>query len=323
MRALHHILAGFCLLACYVFAFPPDMTSTHLLSHEGEIISSTLQPAYAQRGRIVFVGQITLTGVLERSDNYDMGEYSDSLRFYPDSNLSLPFMYNSFPPLDDSYNKQIWQQSIKDYKTKDITFETKLPITDPKLFSTLFKRLKFGVLLTNRDILLPKLPKDMQERIYGTSALRVRITLTDYRLYGEGDAGGEAEAKAIDILPLGNVEQTYEKLSYHNGKMIADYRLPLALNTKDSYVNLRKSPNGQIITAITKGAMAQGAMIVSANDEDITCEELEKCLSQAQSKWIEVYYIPPNATSGRDVRFGYIHISQIKPMIANTQSPLP
>lgn len=310
MQSLRHIVRLFLIACCSpLFAFPPTETSfPHLLNERGEIVSNILQPAYAQYGKIVFSGQITLTGVLERSDNDEEGVYNDELRFYPDSNLSLPFMYDSFPPFGDDENKTLWKQSTKGNQHN--TFETKIIITNPKLFSTLFERLRFGVLLTNRDALLPKLPQALQERIYGASGVRVRITLTDYRFYGEGDAGHEAWAKAIEILPLGDSKREYARFStHHEGKQ---GRASFNLSTKDSYVNLRKSPNGEIITPITKEAMAQGAMIVSANYEQGSCEDISQCLAQ-KGKWVEVYYLPPNAKSGKDVFFGLIHSSQIAP----------
>lgn len=313
MQSLKHIIVRLFLIACCtpLFAFPPSESNfPHLLNDKGEIVSNSLQPAYAQYGKIVFSGQITLTGVLERSDNNEEGMYNDELRFYPDSNLSLPFMYDSLPCLSCGNDKSqpIWQQSTKGNQHN--TFETKVIITNPKLFSTLFERLHFGVLLTNRDALLPKLPQALQERIYGASGVRVRITLTDYRFYGEGDAGHEAWAKAIEILPLGDSKREYARFStYHEGKQ---GRASFNLSTKDSYVNLRKSPNGEIITPITKEAMAQGAMIVSANYEQGSCEDISQCLAQ-KGKWVEVYYLPPNTKSGKDVFFGLIHSSQIAP----------
>lgn len=281
-----------------LFAFPPYKTNfTHLLSDKGEIISNTLQPTYAEGLQIIFSGKITLTGVLERNDNYEEGSYYDELRFYPDSNLSLPFIYSSYCFQCDE--NSIWRQSTKDIGEKRV-------ITNPQLFSTLFKQLHFGVLLTNRDTLLSKLPQPMRERIYGASAVRVRITLTDYGFYGEGDAGREAWAKALEILPISNAE-----ISYYEGEIQED-RVLFSLNTKDSYVNLRKTPNGEILTPITKEAMAQGGMIISANYANGACEDFGACLNPEKGDWFEVYYIPPKTTNGSNVRFGYIHKSQIR-----------
>ncbi len=84
MQSLRHIIVRLFLIACCspLFAFPPTETSfPHLLNERGEIVSNSLQPAYAQYGKIVFSGQITLTGVLERSDNDEEGVYNDELRF--------------------------------------------------------------------------------------------------------------------------------------------------------------------------------------------------------------------------------------------------
>lgn len=69
----------------------------------------------------------------------------------------------------------------------------------------------------------------------------------------------------------------------------------IRLNTNDEYVNLRRSPSGEILTAIYK-----------RDFDKITLKKLE-----TNGKWIKVLYFAPNATNQDDAIMGYIHISQI------------
>lgn len=69
----------------------------------------------------------------------------------------------------------------------------------------------------------------------------------------------------------------------------------LRLNTNDEYVNLRRSPSGEILTTIYKSDFGK-----------ITLKKLE-----TNGKWIKVLYFAPNATNQDDAIMGYIYISQI------------
>lgn len=69
----------------------------------------------------------------------------------------------------------------------------------------------------------------------------------------------------------------------------------IRLNTNDEYVNLRRSPSGEILTAIYK-----------SDFDKITLKKLE-----TNDKWIKVLYFAPNVTNQDDAIMGYIHISQI------------
>ena len=69
----------------------------------------------------------------------------------------------------------------------------------------------------------------------------------------------------------------------------------IRLKTNDEYVNLRRSPSGEILTAIYK-----------SDFDKITLKKLE-----TNDKWIKVLYFAPNVTNQDDAIMGYIHISQI------------
>ncbi|MGX3097376.1 hypothetical protein [Helicobacter sp. 23-1046] len=82
----------------------------------------------------------------------------------------------------------------------------------------------------------------------------------------------------------------------------------LAYASKDSYVNLRESPNGKILYAIQKNDMPsnvceyakykanKGVIIFLGNDSP---------------KWYKIAYIPPNAKDTREAIYGVIHSSQV------------
>lgn len=73
-----------------------------------------------------------------------------------------------------------------------------------------------------------------------------------------------------------------------------DMRIYLA--TKDEFVNLRKSPNGEILTPIYK-------------------KDFDKIILKrlgVEDKWLKVLYFPPNVSDEKEALTGYIHNSQIK-----------
>lgn len=60
----------------FLWAFPPsEAYFSELLSDDGKVTKNTLKAYNVESyGMVYFDGEITLTGVLERSDNYDMGD---------------------------------------------------------------------------------------------------------------------------------------------------------------------------------------------------------------------------------------------------------
>ena len=65
---------------------------------------------------------------------------------------------------------------------------------------------------------------------------------------------------------------------------------------KDSFVNLRQSPNGKVITKI-----------YAKNLDKITIKKL----NGGDDKWIKVLYLPPNVADETKAITGYIHSSKI------------
>lgn len=204
-----------------LLAFPPDRPYfDNLLSDNGKIINNTplkikrLDNTYSC-AMIYFDGEITLTGVLERADDF---EANNALRFYPDNNLGLPFLYSTS------------SHKIEDYKQ--------------------FGNLNFGVLLDDKNV---SLPAPLNKAFFGISAARAEVTIKNYHFYGEGEAGREAYGTLVRFKLLGDIQKEYfTKDNYYQGH--TDYQR-LKITSKDDYVNIRDKPNGKIIGKILKSDM--------------------------------------------------------------------
>ena len=90
----------------------------------------------------------------------------------------------------------------------------------------------------------------MDKKIFAIVAARAKVRLKDYRFYGEGDAGHEiyANIERVEILSGISISPlAYEDLG----------SLRLKYKSADSYINLRQSPNGTIITQIKRECVAK------------------------------------------------------------------
>ncbi|PCG20394.1 hypothetical protein [Brachyspira sp. G79] len=260
-----------------LWAFPPsEAYFSELLSDDGKVIKNTLKVKKIDGGNYsaYFDGEITLTGVLERTDNSDVDIIYSALRFYPDNNIDLPFLFSLVSA--DSYN-------IDDYKE--------------------FERLDFGVLLENIKV---ELPEPLNKRFLGAAAVRAEVTIRNYSIFCEGEAGKEAYGDLVNIKLLDDVQIEYfskdnsADVYYHAGN---SYYIKLEYNSKDDYVNIRDKANGKIIGKILKNDMINNGGLLLAIDDYYGSEEKD---------WCEVYYMPPNAKDGKDAIYGFVHVSQIK-----------
>ncbi|WP_297246082.1 hypothetical protein [uncultured Brachyspira sp.] len=270
-----------------LWAFPPDAAYfNELLSDNGKMTKNTMQ-AYDVNdyGMVYFDGEITLTGVLERSDNDDMGDNYTALRFYPDNNVDLPFLYASF---EMGLKNQVASKHGDSWDFSGVEFD----------------RLDFGVLLKNIEV---KLPEPLNKRFLGVAAVRAEVTIKNYRFYEEGDAGREAYGDIVGFKALGDVETKYfSKNNYNSGNVSYN---ELQYNSKDDYVNIRDKANGKIIGKILKRDMIyNGGVLLSINGAGIDYENYR----DIETKWLEVFYLPPEAKDGKDAIHGFVHGSQIK-----------
>ena len=271
----------------FLWASPPtEAYFSELLRDNGKVTKNTLKAYDVESGGMVyFDGEITLTGVLERADNEDMGDNYTALRFYPDNNVNLPFLYAS----SEMY---LENQGASKYG-------------DSWDFSGVeFDRLDFGVLLKNIEV---KLPEPLNKRFLGVSAVRAEVTIKNYRFYEEGEAGREAYGDIVGFKALGDVETKYfSKNNYNSGNVSYN---ELEYNSKDDYVNIRDKANGKIIGKILKRDMIyNGGVLLSINGEGIDYENY----ADIETKWLEVFYLPPEAEDGKDAIHGFVHGSQVK-----------
>ncbi|ADG71607.1 hypothetical protein R4K54_11780 [Brachyspira murdochii] len=270
-----------------LWAFPPsEAYFSELLSYDGKVTKNTLKAYNVESGGMVyFDGEITLTGVLERADNEDMGDNYTALRFYPDNNVNLPFLYASS-------EMNLKNQGASKYG-------------DSWDFSGVeFDRLEFGVLLENIEV---KLPEPLNKRFLGVAAVRAEVTIRNYRFYGEGEASREAYGDIVGFKALGDVETEYfSKDNYNDGNV---YYNELQYNSKDDYVNIRDKANGKIIGKILKNDMINnGGVLLSINGAGIDYMNYENF----EKNWYEVFYLPPVVGNGKNAIHGFVHGSQVK-----------
>ena len=158
-----------------------------------------------------------------------------------------------------------------------------------------------------------QLPKELYDLAVKNplSIIGVRVSARLKRLditTGDGDEWkffGEVQ----NLQPIGKTFIKYpNRLELYslgaNGEAI------LAYASKDSYINLRESPNGKILYAIQKNDMPsnpckytqdksdKGRIIFLGNDSP-------------NPKWYKVAYIPPNAKDTSKAIYGVIHSSQV------------
>ena len=259
----------------FLWAFPPDAAHfNELLSDNGKMTKNTLKvkrlDGTYSAAKIYFDGEVTLTGVLERADDF---ETNNALRFYPDNNIDLPFLFST-----DSHN-------IDDYKE--------------------FERLDFGILLDDKNVNLPSL---LNKAFLGVSAVRAEVTIRNYSIFCEGEAGREAYGDLVNIKLLDDVQIEYfskdnsADVYYYAGN---SYYIKLEYNSKDNYVNIRDKANGKIIGKILKKDMINNGgllLLVDINGD----------LSDWEKNWIEVYYLPPDDNDSKGTIHGFVHGSQIK-----------
>ena len=268
------------LLAAVAFGFPRELTHTGLLSDSGIMSYDSLTLIIRIDGteEVSFGGEVELTGVLEKGYEGEMEGSQISLRFYPDKNLALPFLYDSLMGVDE---------------LKKIDF-------------TKHRENRSVLILNARDLALQG-ELGLDKKIFGVVAARAKVRLKDYRFYGEGDAGHEIYANIECVEILGDV--SISSLAYEDlGSLRLKYK------SADSYINLRQSPNGTIITQIKRERVAKDFGGGASNEAGARLYYAGESLS-ARSKgsaqdsaWLGVFYFPNGAKSPI---FGYIHESQV------------
>ncbi|MGX2983093.1 hypothetical protein [Helicobacter sp. 23-1045] len=194
------------------------------------------------------------------------------------------------------------------------------------------------------------LPQPLQKRTFGGVGIMAKIKIKDYKYlhkYGYMDNDLYIKATLMEATPFANEEYKYiHKLKHYDEtdcvgmrecdsciysgvysifKGNTDWKLLIMhYNSKDSFVNLRDSPNGKVITKIYAKDMRCG----KEKGRIYLIDEDTKSMGQIASgkkKWLKVYYLPTIEITEMITKndmgdyldvskaiFGYIHSSQLK-----------
>ena len=237
-----------------------------------------LQKSHTENTKIIYKGEITLNGVLEWHKYQNEVDMYWRLIFFPDNPKALPRL--------SSYDNQ-FGIVIVDTLQKNIEFQ-----------KSSFLQLK--------NILKNKVDKN-DEYIFGGIAVRVNITLQDYfietNLDSDSDSRYFANIKSNSVKTLGDIRKWYISTI----EIPSEYMLSYA--SKDSYINLRESPNGRVLNQILKYSIHSRC----ANDFNDLTKGFIIFLGKdfANPKWYRVAYIPPNAKDTSKAIYGVIHSSQV------------
>ena len=237
-----------------------------------------LQKSHTENTKIMYKGEITLNGVLEWHEYQDEVDMYWRLIFFPDNPKALPRL--------SSYGNQYG-----------------VVLVDTLQKNTEFQKSSFVQL---KNILGNKVDKN-DEYIFGGIAVRVNITLQDYFIETNVDSDSDsryfANMKSHSVKTLGDIRKWY----ISRIELPSEYMLSYA--SKDSYINLRESPNGRVLNQILKDSIHSRC----ANDFNDVTKGFIIFLGKdfTNPKWYKVAYIPPNAKDTRKAIYGVIHSSQV------------
>lgn len=250
-----------------------DVHFKEMLSHQTPY-TSTLHKDKETQSAIHYKGTITLSGVLE----WQMYEYEVDfywrLVFFPDTPNALPRLF-----ADD--NRAIF---LNDTLKRDPAFQN-------NSFLQIYN-------------LLPNQLNQADEYILGGIAMRATLTLKDYYIDKDLDTEADTYYYATIETDSAKISNNIKKWYINKNALPSEYLLFFA--SKDSYINLRQSPNGKILTQIQKTDMARSYRF---QDDKGVLLNLGK--DSTNPKWLKVAYIPPEAKDTSKAIYGVIHESQV------------
>ncbi|RDU66499.1 hypothetical protein CQA53_03375 [Helicobacter didelphidarum] len=176
---------------------------------------------------------------------------------------------------------------------------------------------------------LPTIPQWFREYLAGEITYEVSFTLKDiFQVdYSACSMGNRGEIENLQIIRKIS-SKPYDRDNYMD---VPEYNFALTLESKESYVNLRESPNGKILTQIEMNEFDK--ILLWNLDFDIIKEQYswlgeiftwQKLIDakntqdkdfnkdSKKSQWVKVLYFPPNVNDVSKAMIGYIHHSQIK-----------
>ena len=269
------IIFAFCIAYGIVYA-SGSVYFTHfqdMLSNQTSH-NNTLQKDKETIDKIYYKGTITLSGVIEWQMYQEEANLFQSLTFYPDIQTPNPLPYFDFEQYQGI-------QLIADMKDNDFMKAKQI----------------FGDNININD-----------KYILGGIAMRAMITLQDYYAVSGSDIsfdnGAYAKIKPHSLKPLSNTKRWFVSkgmiYSYFSEGLLLSYA------SKDSYINLRESPNNKILTKIQKTDMLE-----SCQFQDNKGFLLMLGKDPTNPKWLKVAYIPKEANDTSKAIYGVIHESQV------------
>ena len=240
--------------------------------------NNTLQKDKETIDKIYYKGTITLSGVIEWQMYQEEADFYWRLVFFPDVSNALPRLFE-----DDT--QAIF---LNDTLKRDMEFQK-------NSFLQIYNVLQDTLNQTD-------------EYILGGIAIRATLTLKNY--YIEKSLDNEADTKYYATAKIDSIQTSDNVKKWYINKDILPSEYLLFPITKDSYINLRESPNGKILQAIQKDTIV--------NDCNMRGNELQNQgillflgKDPTNPKWLKVAYIPKEASDTSKAIYGVIHESQV------------
>ena len=236
--------------------------------------NSTLQKDKETIDKIYYKGTITLSGVLEWQMYREEVDFYWRLVFFPDVPSALPRLFE--------YDTQAI--FLNDTLKRDMEFQK-------NSFLQIYNVLQDTLNQTD-------------EYILGGIAIRATLTLKNY--YIEKSLDSEADTRYYAIAKIDSTQTLNNVRKWYINKSTIPSEYLLFPITKDSYINLRESPNGKILTQIQKMDMLE-----SCQFQDNKGFILNLGQDFTNPKWLKVAYIPKEASDTSKAIYGVIHESQV------------
>lgn len=302
MKKLACLLVAF---VCVAFAFPPTFCNgcKPILSDKGVMSKNTLKKQMCENdSKFInmgcFSGEVELTGVIVSAYDYNYGSPVFEVRFHPDTNLDLPFLYDSYCDFVHQEQGAVFDETTQKWDCSNVKLK--------------FERLHFGVAL-KIDTKKVFLPQEITNKHLGENVIRAKVQLKDYGFGIDGDSG-DAWATLVEFSPLSEIYE-HNEVDFESNKAVYESFAILDYESEDSFINLHDKPRGNIIAQIQEsdmlygiikeGKLTKGQIWATFDKEHICFDE------SALDEWIEVFYLPPEATKPQEAIYGYIHKSQI------------
>lgn len=207
----------------------------------------------------------------------------------------------------------------------DVAFDTEIGYEDDSLLLYMpYVHLQIKPNEHNQKAVRENIPKWMLDGFGGEVSYEVEFKVANMSGYiGNFDSSVKDVALSLDVSACGHPSyivadniKFIKKLSENKYERVEQYfrdiednmsvkDLSLKLKTKDSFVNLHNSPNGEVLHKIYKKDFDDILVI------KIPQTRLLGFNQNINKEWLKVLYFPPQTHQVKDATLGYIHKSQI------------